>query len=119
MEARFLYCELSLAQRDIAESVNIGQATVSDYLRRFQQCQLVWPVSLSEEELEAKLFPPSPAHPANLRHPLPDFAIVDHELRRNKHVTLQLLWEEYRENNSSGHYSYSRFCHHFEQWQSV
>jgi hypothetical protein len=72
-----LYFELALAQRDIAESVNIGQATVSDYLRRFQQCQLVWPVSLSEEELEAKLFPPSPTNPTNLRHPLPDFATVE------------------------------------------
>jgi hypothetical protein len=54
-----LYFELSLAQRQIAESVSLGQATVSDYLHRFDRAQLTRPVTLSEEQLEAKLFPAS------------------------------------------------------------
>lgn len=116
-----LYFELALAQREIAESVSLGQSTVHDYLRRFHESQLTWPVSLSEQELEAKLFPNSRNStnptPANPRHPLPDFAVIDHELRSDKHVTMQLLWEEYRDRNPNGHYSYSRFCHHYDQWQ--
>jgi transposase len=118
-----LYFELSLAQRQIAESVSLGQATVSDYLHRFERAQLTWPVTLTEEELEAKLFPASihrvpTAAPAQPKRPMPDFAVIDNELRTNKHVTLQLLWEEYSKDNLAGHYSYSRFCHHYEVWKS-
>ena len=74
-----LYFELSLAQRQIAESVSLGQATVSDYLHRFERAQLTWPVTLTEEQLEAKLFPasinrvPTPAL-AQPKRPMPDFA---------------------------------------------
>ena len=32
--------------------------------------------------------------------PEPDYADIRHELQTNKHVTLQLLWEEYREKTS-------------------
>jgi transposase len=48
---------------------------------------------------------------------MPDFASIDNELRNNKHVTLQLLWEEYRREHLTDHYSYSRFCHHYEAWK--
>ena len=114
-----LYFELSLAQRQIGESVSLGQATVSDYLHRFERAGLTWPVTLTEEELEAKLFPASTTATtkAQAKHPMPDFAAIDKELRSNKHVTLQLLWEEYRNNNLATHYSYSRFCHHYEAWK--
>ena len=114
-----LYFELSLAQREIAESVSLGQATVSDYLHRFERTQLTWPVELTEEQLEAKLFPASTTATtkAQPKHPMPDFAAIDNELRSNKHVTLQLLWEEYRNINLASHYSYSRFCHHYEVWK--
>lgn len=41
--------------------------------------------------------------------PEPDYAALRHELQTNKFVTLQLLWEEYREQHPDG-YQYSRFC---------
>ena len=114
-----LYFELSLAQRQIAESVSLGQATVNDYLHRFERAQLTWPVTLTEEQLEAKLFPASNTRvpvvaPAQPKRPMPDFTVIDNELRTNKHVTLQLLWEEYSKDNLADHYAYSRFCHHYE-----
>src|SRR4030095_865434 len=46
---------------------------------------------------------------------LPDFAAVHDELRRHKHVTLQLLWQEYKEANPDG-YQYSRFCELYKRW---
>ncbi|MBS1983471.1 MAG: hypothetical protein JST16_04805 [Bdellovibrionales bacterium] len=39
----------------------------------------------------------------------PDFAA--------RHLTLQLLWEEYREANPDG-YRYSRFCELYQRWRS-
>ena len=38
---------------------------------------------------------PEPGQPN--QSPEPDYADIRHELQTNKHVTLQLLWEEYRE----------------------
>jgi transposase len=42
----------------------------------------------------------------------PDWARVHEELRRHKHVTLQLLWQEYRRDHPDG-YGYSYFCQHY------
>jgi hypothetical protein len=39
------------------------------------------------------------------------------QLRSHKYVTLQLLWEEYRQANPDG-YRYSRFCELYQRWRS-
>jgi len=44
-----------------------------------------------------------------------DLAEVHRQLQTNKHVTLQLLWEEYRETRPDG-YGYSRFCELYQRW---
>ena len=114
-----LYYELKLGQRQIARSACVSQSTVHDYLERFAASGLSWPLppGMSETELEAALFAdfPKPSDAKKAR-PLPDFARIEDELRRNKHVTLQLLWEEYRAANPDG-YGYSRFCHHYQRWR--
>ncbi len=48
-------------------------------------------------------------------HPLPDFEVIDRELRR-RGVTLMLVWLEYRETHRDG-YSYSRFCELYAGWK--
>ena len=115
-----LHYELKLGQRQIARSACLSQSTVHDYLARFAASGLPWPLppAMTETELESALFPatatPVERVPAC---PLPDFVQMQEELQRNKHVTLQLLWEEYRAANPDG-YSYSRFCHRYQQWKS-
>jgi transposase len=52
----------------------------------------------------------------NPRRPL-DSAAIHEQLRSNKYVTLQLLWEEYRQANPDG-YRYSRFCELYRRWRS-
>jgi transposase len=47
----------------------------------------------------------------------PDFASIHEQLRGSKYVTLQLLWEEYRQANPEG-YRYSRFCELYQRWRS-
>jgi transposase len=64
---------------------------------------------MTDEALEARLFPASMALAAiKARRPQPDWRTIHRELRR-KGVTLQLLWEEHRAAHSNG-YGSSRFC---------
>ena len=39
------------------------------------------------------------------------------ELTRRKHLTLQLVWHEHREQHPDG-YSYSQYCELYRQWKS-
>jgi transposase len=115
-----LHFDLKLGQRQIGRSANISQSTVHGYLARFRAAGLSWPLpaQMSEAELEAALFPAEAGQghqPAGQRS-LPDFAQVHEELQRHKHVTRQLLWEEYRSAHPDG-YSYGRFCHHYRLWK--
>lgn len=102
------------SNREIARAVGIGRATVSDYLRRAQAAGLGWPLppDMTEPVLEARLFPPLP--PSKVARPEPDWATVHRELGR-KGVTLELLWQEYREQSPDG-YQYSAFCQHYRAY---
>ena len=53
--------------------------------------------------------------PGSTIRPLPDFAEVRRQLQAHKHLTLQLVWEEYRETQPDG-YGYSRFCELYHRW---
>jgi hypothetical protein len=71
------------------------------------------PEGLDDTQLEKLMFPPVPA-PAGTR-PLPDFSKVHQELKSNRSVTLQLLWEEYKESQPDG-VNYSWFCDQYRDW---
>ncbi len=109
--------ELGLAQRQIARSCSISRAAVSEYLERAEAAGLRWPLpeGSNDEQLEAELFRRPAAEPAVTRA-VPDFAHLHEELQRHKHVTLQLLWEEYRQAHPDG-YRYSFFCERYRQWK--
>jgi len=61
--------ELKRSHRQIARSIGAASSTVADYLRRFTEASLSWPLpaALSESELEAQLFPPAPKVPLSER----------------------------------------------------
>src|SRR5215472_12834657 len=109
--------ELKLGQRQIARSCAVGLATVNDYLARAERAGIGWPLpeGWGEPELEAALF----GTEAAARRPqrtTPDFATIHQQRRTQRSVTLQLLWEEYREANPEG-YRYSRFCELYQRWR--
>ena len=109
--------ELGLANRQVARSCSVNHSTVADYLSRAKAAGLdCWPLpaDLDESGLEARLFPARPATPAPTRA-APDWAAIHDELRSQKHVTLQLLWQEYKQSNPEG-YQYSRFCELYRRW---
>ena len=108
--------ELGLKNREIARSCLIPHTTVANYLRRARDASLTWPLppDLDEGTLERQLFADDPwARTRETR--LPDFASIHEEFRRHRHVTLQLLWEEYKESQPDG-YQYSRFCELYNRW---
>jgi transposase len=78
-----------------------------------------WPLpeGLSEEELEGKLLgnQPVPARALEGR-PQPDWKAIYEQLQQHRHLTLQLVWEEYQQGNPEG-YRYSWFCERYHQWR--
>ena len=94
--------EQQLPQRVIANSLRLGQASLSDYLSRARRAGLTWPLpdALDDAGLEALLFPSLPNVPSDQRL-VPDWSAVHRDLRR-PNVTLALLWEEYRAATTDG-----------------
>jgi transposase len=113
--------ELKLGYQQIGRSCAIGVSTVHKYLKRAEATGVTWPLpeDWDETRIEAALFPrPEPAAAERVaERTLPDLAAIHEELQKNKHVTLQLLWEEYRQANPDG-YRYSRFCYLYQRWRS-
>ncbi len=109
---------LGLKDREIARSCSIPRSTVANYVFRATQAGLhTWPLApdLGDEALEELLFPPVITKAAAPKAATPDFAWMHEQLRRHKHVTLQLLWEEYKEAQPEG-YQYSQFCELYRRW---
>lgn len=98
-----------LSSRKIAAGLSVSKTTIQNCLRRAEAAGVSWPLpdDLTDQTLEARLYPPPEATPADKR-PLPDWAAIHRELKRPG-VTLQLLWEEHRAQHPNG-YGYSRFC---------
>lgn len=109
--------EFGLSERKIATSCGIARSTVADYLRRAAEAGLTWPLpeDLDEETLERLLFPALPG--PNSKRPLPDWEYLREELTKQS-VTLQLLWEEYREQHADG-ISRTQFYERFRAWRST
>lgn len=108
---------LGLKQSQIARSCSIGQATVHRYLQKAAAVGLSWPLpeDLDDRRLGELLSPVTAGRPSRTVRPLPDFAEIRRQLQIHKHLTLELVWEEYRETQPDG-YSYSHFCELYDRW---
>jgi transposase len=116
-----LHFGLKMPQRQIARSIQVSQSTVSEYLTRFEQSGLSWPLpeGFDDHRLQQKLFGPGSGKPeGTVARPLPDFEQIRHELATDRHTSLQLLWEEYREAHPDHPYSYTSFWRHYDQWRT-
>lgn len=113
-ESLRLKWEHHLSKKQIAVSCNIARSTITDYLRRAKQAGLTWllPADLDDAKLQSILFP-SREGVCN-QGKLPDMEAIYKELSR-KGVTLQQLWDEYKQSNPDG-YQYSYFCDIYHHW---
>ena len=103
---------------EIARRVGVASSTVRLTLKRLAVAGLGWPLptEMTDAVLEARLFTAAGKKQGHRRRAEPDWAALHRELKR-KHVTLQILWDEYIEQNPDG-YRYSRFCELYRGWAS-
>ncbi len=101
--------------RAIARACGISSSTVGEYLGRIALAGLTWPLppELDDDLVLERLLFPDEGKPVAQR-PEPDWAWVHTELQR-RHVTKQLLWQEYKEATPGG-YQYSQFCDRYLRW---
>jgi transposase len=108
--------ELGYSSRQIQDSVRLGRTTVGEYLARARAAGMRYAdvAEMSEAAVEAVLFKcPEPT----VVRPTPDWNAVATDMRR-RGVTLQLLWQEYRDRHPDG-YSYSQFRRHYRAHQRL
>lgn len=106
---------LGTSRRQIARALGISRPSISEYLEAFKKTGLghAQVEQMSDEELLAMLGRPA-VTPERYRGLEERFEAYVRELRRTG-VTLQLLWEEYINQEPNG-YRYSQFCLHFKEW---
>jgi len=106
--------DAGLSNRQIARAIGISCSTVSETVGRLKAAGLSWPLpeGFSESALERRLYRAKGQLAADTREP--DWGHVHSELAR-KHVTLMLLWSEYKESHPEG-YQYSWFCQRYRAW---
>jgi len=100
--------------REIVRIVGVARTSVGEIVRWATLAGVSYPVPAGWDNamLEAKLYPPTA--PSGTSRPLPEWVHVHRELGR-KGVTLDLLWQEYKERHPDG-YLYSGFCEHYRRW---
>ncbi|MHB2021454.1 MAG: IS21 family transposase [Candidatus Xenobia bacterium] len=112
-----LHLDLGLSRRQVARSLGVSRGVVGDVVQRAQAAHLSWPPAeeLTDAVLDELLFPGP--HQGRQALPEPDFGWVHREMRQDKDVTLQLCWQEYKEQLRAGGLQYSQFCLRYREWE--
>ena len=110
-----LLWHLGLGVRQTARACQTSHATVVEYRTRAEEAGLDWAQVevMDEASLEQELFPVTASPP---QRPLPDWSEIHLELKKPG-VTLQLLWDEYKDEHPEDGYQYSRFCQLYRLWR--
>jgi transposase len=110
--------DAGLATREVARRTGVAPSTLREMFRRFEKAGLTWPLplDLTDGDLETRLYGEAGTKQGHRRRAEPDWAALNREMKR-KHVTLQILWDEYIDANPEG-YRYSRFCELYRGWEA-
>ena len=105
-----------LTNRKIAKSCAMSHVTVGKYLDLARKAGIIWPLpdDTDDAQLEHRLFK-NVTRPPSDKPVMPSMQYLFEEMKR-KHVTLQLLWYEYKQGSPDG-YQYSYFCELYNQWR--
>lgn len=107
-----------LGYREISRSCAVSHVTVRAYLKQVKDVGITWDEVESLEESRLRELVRG-AHRIETNHsrPEPDWQQIHKELKR-KGVTIQLLWEEYKEQNHDGYQS-TQFYELYRKWKST
>ncbi|MCY4594705.1 MAG: hypothetical protein OXC19_07890 [Bryobacterales bacterium] len=113
-----LHHECGRFQREVARSCGVSVGTVNRLLRKARKAGLGWPLpeDLDEQQIHERLYGTAAGTQQRPRREELDFAAVHQELQQRKHLTVQLVWHEYREEHPDG-YSYSQYCELYRAWK--
>lgn len=108
--------ECGLSARQVAKSCSASRGSVSNYLKLAEANKLGWEEAklMSDEEIKVRLLGAKQTGIISDKA-VPDWAYIHQEIKK-PHVTLTLLWQEYREEHPAG-YQYSRFSELYGQWR--
>ncbi len=110
--------EHQMGYREISRSCSVSHVTARAYLKQVKDAGLTWDDVSSLEEAKLRQLVQG-AHSAGLKRsrPEPDLPYIHKELKK-KGVTLQLLWEEYKEQHPDGYQS-SQFGDLYRKWKNT
>ena len=123
-----LHFESKLSNQQIADALRISKTSVFNNLCRFKESGIIWPVpeGMLDTELEAVVYRGKPTNEkedilsktclsGRQARTEPDLAHIQEELTR-PHMTLELLWNEYSQNNPEG-LSRSSYYRHYQKYR--
>ena len=110
---------MEMSDRQIARALSISRPIVAKYWDGFLSSGLVYEqiAEMADSDLLRMVERPREAGSTRYHEMAQYFSHFVVELKK-KGVTLQLLWEEYRERHPGG-YQYSQFCYHFNNWKDA
>jgi transposase len=108
----------NLSVRALAGALSLSIGAVSKYLRAVRAAGIgaAEAESLTESQLEQRVFGRARGVKPGVLV-APDCAWIHQELKRHRHVTLQLLWEEYAQAQGAAAYRRSAFCQFYRRWE--
>lgn len=108
----------NLTVRALAGALGLSVGAVSKYQQAVRASGLepAEAQGLTEAQLAQRVFGTAPA-PKPGGKVAPDCAWIHGELGRHRHVTLQLLWEEYAQAHGAAAYRRSAFCDIYRRWE--
>jgi len=114
-----LYEQCNLSQRAIARALSISRPVVSEYLSKIRSSGLNYSTieTLDDDSLLEIIEGTKYANSGRYQILRDKFNYFVKELKRTG-VTLERLWQEYRDENPDG-YGYSQFCYHFQLWRNA
>ena len=106
----------TLSLRQIRDSQRLSLGVVQKITHTANELGLDWPAieKMDDQQLARTFYPESDTSTSGSLQQ-PDWQDVYKELH-HKHVTKQLLWEEYSQQYPNRSYSYSQYCHLYGEW---
>ena len=112
-----LHFDCNLSNRQIADATRQSKGSIFNCISRFKASGQEWPLpeGMRDSQLEHSLYP---EHRETRKEAvMPDFKQI-HQERSRPHVTLKLLWEEYRQSCPDG-LSRSSFYRHYARYRNT
>ncbi len=102
-----------LSARAVAKSCKVSHSTVLEYHRRAIAAGLGWPLPEEMDDAALERIVCGPPDAPTGRREMPETGYLVSEMKR-PHVTLYLLWVEYKAANPDG-YQYTQFCQRYSE----